>query len=62
MVNGCARQVTVEEGREVISVEDVARVLAWADGGTPAEVAAAPTTVLWLDAAQQCLEDIGGAA
>ena len=29
------------EGSEVISVEDVARVLAWADGGTPAEVAAA---------------------
>jgi hypothetical protein len=26
----------------VITVEDVARVLAWADGGTPAEVAAAP--------------------
>ena len=46
------------EGREVISVEDVARVLAWADGGTPAEVAAAPTEILWLDAAQQCLEDI----
>ena len=36
-----------------------ARVLAWADGGSPAEVAAAPTSVLWLDAAQQCLEDIG---
>jgi hypothetical protein len=39
----------------------VARVLAWADGGTPDEVAAAPATVLWLDAAQQCLEDIGEA-
>jgi hypothetical protein len=50
------------KGREVISVEDVARVLAWSDGGTPDEVAAAPTTVLWLDAAQQCLEDIGGAS
>lgn len=36
-----------------------ARVLAWADGGTPAEVAAAPDSILWLDAAQQCLEDIG---
>ena len=42
----------------MISVEDVARVLAWADGGTPTEVAAAPTEILWLDAAQQCLEDI----
>lgn len=38
-----------------------ARVLAWADGGTPAEVAAAPDSILWLDAAQQCLEDIGDA-
>ena len=46
----------------MISVEDVARVLAWADGGTPDEVAAAPNAVLWLDAAQQCLEDIGGGA
>lgn len=40
----------------------VARVLAWADGGTPDQVAAAPLEVLWLDAAQQCLEDIGEAA
>lgn len=36
-----------------------ARVLAWADGGTPADIAVAPQRVLWLDAAQQCLEDIG---
>ena len=43
-------------------VEDVAKVLAWADGGTPAEVAAAPNEILWLDAAQQCLEDIGRAS
>lgn len=43
----------------MITVEDVARVLAWADGGTPAEVAAAPKAILWLDAAQQALEDIG---
>ena len=50
------------EGSEMISVEDVARVLAWADGGTPAEVAAAPNEILWLDAAQQCLEDIGRAS
>ena len=39
-------------------IDLVARVLAWADGGTPDEVAAAPATVLRLDAAQQCLEDI----
>ena len=39
----------------------VARVLAWADGGTPDDIAAAPTAVLWLDAAQQCLEDLGEA-
>lgn len=42
----------------MISVKDVARVLAWADGCTFAEIAAAPTVVHWLDAAQQCLEDI----
>ena len=42
----------------MITVEEIAYVLAWSDGGTPDEVAAAPTTVLWLDAAQQCLEDI----
>lgn len=41
----------------MITVEDVAKVLAWADGGTPAEVAAAPKSILYLDAAQQCLED-----
>ena len=46
----------------MITVEDVARVLAWVDGGTPAEVAAAPKAILWLDAAQQCLEDIGGSS
>ena len=50
------------EGSEVITVEDVARVLAWSDGGTPAEVAAAPNEILGLDAAQQCLEDIGRAS
>ena len=38
-----------------------ARVLAWADGSTPAEIATAPQSVLWLDAAQQCLEDLGEA-
>ena len=58
MVDGCAGQVTVEEGHDMISVVDVAKVLAWADGCTFAEIAAAPTVVHWLDAAQQCLEDI----
>ena len=46
----------------MITVEDIAKVLAWADGCTPAEVASAPKAILWLDAAQQCLEDIGGGA
>ena len=45
-----------------MTVEDVARVLAWSDGGTPAEVAAAPTEILWLYVAQQCLEDIARAS
>lgn len=40
-------------------IDLAARVLAWADGGTPAEIATAHQSVLWLDAAQQCLEDIG---
>lgn len=38
-----------------------ARVLAWADGMDAAGVAAAATEVLWLDAAQQALEDIKAA-
>ena len=42
----------------MISVEDVARVLVWANGGDPAEIAAAPSDVLVMDDAQQCLEDI----
>ena len=46
------------EGSEVISVEDVARVLAWADGCSFTEIAAASTVVHWLDHAQQCIEDI----
>ena len=45
-----------------MTVEDVARVLAWSDGGTPAKVAAAPTEILWLYVAQQCLEDIARAS
>ena len=57
MATGDDRRLDRKEG-EVITVEEIARVLAWADGGTPDEVAAAPTAVLWLDAAQQCLEDI----
>ena len=46
----------------MISVEDVARVLAWADGCSFTEIAAASTVVHWLDHAQQCLEDIGRAS
>jgi hypothetical protein len=42
----------------VISVEDVARVLAWADGCNYSEIAASSTVTHWLDHAQQCLEDI----
>jgi hypothetical protein len=42
----------------VISVDDIARVLVWANGGSPAEIAAAPGDVLIMDDAQQCLEDI----
>jgi len=46
----------------MISVEDIARVLVWANGGDPAEIAGAPSHVLVMDDAQQCLEDIGGAS
>jgi hypothetical protein len=42
----------------VISVDDIARVLVWANGGDPAEIAAAPSSVLVMDDAQQCVEDI----
>jgi len=42
----------------VITVEDIARVLVWANGGDPAEIAAAPGDVLVMDDAQQCLEAI----
>ena len=42
----------------MIAVEDVARVLVWANGGSMAEIAAAPSDVLVMDEAQQCLEDI----
>jgi hypothetical protein len=42
----------------VITVEEIARVLVWANGGDKAEIAAAPGDVLVMDDAQQCLEDI----
>jgi hypothetical protein len=42
----------------VISVEDIARVLVWANGGSMAEIAAAPIDTLVMDEAQQCLEDL----
>ena len=41
-----------------VTVEEIARVLVWANGGDPAEIAAAPGDVLVMDDAQQCLEDI----
>jgi hypothetical protein len=37
----------------------VARVLAWAEGGEPAEVEALAKEVETLDLAQQCCEDLG---
>lgn len=37
----------------------VARVLAWAEGGDPAEVEALAKAVGTLDLAQQCCEDLG---
>ena len=58
MVDASTDRITVEEGGEVISVEDIARVLAWADGSSVEEIAAAGAHVLWLDSAQACLEDI----
>jgi hypothetical protein len=41
-----------------VTVEEIARVLVWANGGSPAEIAAASGNVLVMDDAQQCLEDI----
>jgi hypothetical protein len=46
----------------MMTVDEIARVLVWANGGSPTEIAAAPSDVLVMDDAQQCLEDIGGAA
>ena len=42
----------------MITVEEVARVLVWANGGEGAQIAAAASDVLVMDDAQQCLEDI----
>ena len=42
----------------MMNVEDIARVLVWANGGSMAEIAAAPSDVLVMDEAQQCVEDI----
>ena len=41
-----------------MTVEEIARVLVWANGGDKAEIAAAPKDILLMDDAQQCLEDI----
>jgi hypothetical protein len=42
----------------MITVQEIARVLVWANGGDKAEIAAAPSDILLMDDAQQCLEDI----
>ena len=42
----------------MISVEDIAKVLVWANCGSLAQIAAAPSDTLVMDEAQQCLEDI----
>jgi len=47
----------LEEGRDV-TVEEIARVLVWANGGEGAQIKAAASDVLVMDDAQQCLEDI----
>jgi hypothetical protein len=41
-----------------MTVDDIARVLVWANGGEGAEIVAAASDVLVMDDAQQCLEDI----
>ena len=41
-----------------MTVDDIARVLVWANGGDKAEITAAPSDILLMDDAQQCLEDI----
>ncbi len=56
MATGDDRRMDRQEGE--VTVEDIARVLVWANGGDPAEIAAAPGDVLVMDDAQQCLEDI----
>ncbi len=61
MVNAGSHRVTLGKGREVITVEDVARILVWANGGSMAEIAAAPSEILVMDDAQQCLEDLAEA-
>jgi hypothetical protein len=45
-----------------VTVEEIARVLLWANGADAEEIAAAPSDVLVMDDAQQCLEDITEAA
>ena len=42
----------------MITVEEIAYVLAWADGGSLAQIAMATSDVCVMDNAQQCLEDI----
>ena len=42
----------------MITVEEIARVLVWANGGEGKQIAAAASDILVMDDAQQCLEDI----
>jgi len=56
MATGHHRPVDRKEGE--VTVEEIARVLVWANGGDKAEIAAATSDVLVMDDAQQCLEDI----
>ena len=42
----------------MMTVDDIARVLVWANGGEGAQIAAAASDIRVMDDAQQCLEDI----
>ena len=41
-----------------VTVEEIARVLVWANGGEGKQIASAASDILVMDDAQQCLEDI----
>ena len=56
MATGHHRPVDRKEGD--VTVEEIARVLVWANGGEGAQIASAASDILVMDDAQQCLEDI----